>query len=107
MSYTREVYEEAMARLKQKHNLCVMITEERRTLLCEANHRFREIEDELRSTSSELFAALREGKGQDAFNAIMENNHALRTEREKLLTDAGLDKNYLDDIYACNMCRDE
>lgn len=107
MSYTREVYDEALARLKQKHDLCVMITEERRTLLREANHRFGEIEDELRSTSYELFAALREGKGQDAFNDIMENNKALRAEREKLLTDAGLGKDYLDDIYSCDKCKDE
>ena len=88
MSYTREVYDEAMARLKQKHDLCVMITEERRALLREANHRFGEIEDELRATSAELFAAL-------------------RAEREKLLTDAGLDRNYLDDIYSCDKCKDE
>ena len=107
MSYTREVYDEALSRLKQKHDLCAMITEERRTLLREANPRFGEIDAELRGTAAALFAALRAGEGQDAFNRIMEKNYALRAEREKLLTDAGLDKNYLDDIYSCDKCKDE
>ncbi|MBO4935033.1 MAG: ATP-binding protein [Clostridia bacterium] len=107
MSYGREVYEEALARLKQKHDLCAMITEERRTLLREANPRFGEIDDELRGTASALFAAIRSNSGGDAFDAIMNKNKALRAEREKLLTDAGLDAHYLDDIYSCDKCKDE
>ncbi|MBQ6552857.1 MAG: ATP-binding protein [Clostridia bacterium] len=107
MSYGRDVYEEALAHLKQKHNLCSMITEERRALLREANPRFSEIDAELRGTSSALFAALRSGNSAESFNRIMEKNHALRAEREKLLADAGLDEHYLDEIYACDKCRDE
>ena len=107
MSYGRDVYEEALARLKQKHDLCAMIMEERNVLLREANPRFGEIDAELRHTSSELFAALRADNTAEAFNRVMDKNHALRAEREKLLADAGLDEHYLDDIYVCDKCRDE
>ena len=107
MSYGRDVYEEALARLKQKHDLCTVMAEERRALLREANPRFGEIDDELRGTASALFAAIRSNGGGDAFDAIMNKNKALRAEREKLLTDAGLDAHYLDDIYSCDRCKDE
>ena len=107
MSYDRDVYEEALARLREKHDMGALIVNERRALLREANPRFGEIEAELRRTSSELFAALRSQKGAEAFNAVMEKNKSLQTEREKLLADAGLDKGYLNDIYACDKCRDE
>lgn len=107
MSYSKEIYDKALERLRQKHDLCAMITNERRALLREANPRFGEIEFELSRTSAELFAALRADKGREAFDAIMEKNLALRSEREKLLTDAGLDKAYLNDIYACDKCKDE
>ena len=107
MSYDRDVFDEALARLREKHDMGVLIVNERRALLREANPRFGEIETELRRTSSELFAALRAEKSAEAFNAVMEKNKALRAEREKLLTDAGLDKGYINDIYACDKCRDE
>ena len=107
MSYGRDVYDEAITRLKKKHNVCEMITEERRALLREANPRFGEIESELRRTSSELFAALRSADGEAAFKSVMEKNKALQAERVKLLTDAGLPADYLDDIFSCDKCRDE
>lgn len=107
MSYGRDVYDEALARLKKKHGVCEMITAERRALLREANPRFGEIEAELRRTSSELFAALRSADGEAAFKTVMEKNRALQTERVRLLTDAGLPADYLDDIFSCDKCRDE
>lgn len=107
MSYGRDIYDKAIERLNERRNVCALKTAERRRSLSDANPRFGEIEEELRGTSSDLFAALRAGKGIDAFNAVMEKNHALRAEREKLLADAGLDPHFLDDIYACDKCKDE
>ncbi|MBR5941718.1 MAG: ATP-binding protein [Clostridia bacterium] len=107
MSYGRDVYDKALARLKERHDVCTMKANERRRALSEVNPRFGEIEAELRATSSGLFAALLSDKGMDAFNSVMEKNKALRAEREKLLADAGLDAHFLDDVYACSECRDE
>ena len=106
MSYGRDIQDKALERLKARHDVCAMKTEERRRAMNEVNPRFGEIEAELRATASELFAAMRAGDGMDAFNRIMKKNKALRAEREKLLADAGLDKHFLDDIFACSECRD-
>lgn len=107
MSYNRDTYEEAMSRLKRRHDICAMKSEERRRLLTESNPRFSEIEAELRQTAPSIAAILREGRGRDAFDKVMERNKSLRAEREKLLADAGLSADYLDEIPNCDKCGDE
>ena len=71
MSYNKNVYDDAVSKLQERHNLCMLKSRERKDSLAEANPRFSAIETELTLTASKLAAAIREGKGMDAFNKIM------------------------------------
>ena len=107
MSYNKNVYDDAVAKLQERHNLCMLKSRERKDSLAEANPRFSAIEAELTLTASKLAAAIREGKGMDAFNKIMKENKALQTERKELLSKLGLPENFLEDTYYCSKCNDE
>lgn len=107
MSYSKNVYDTAIAKLQERHSVCALKNRERRDSLAEANPRFAQIEAELKLTSSKLASAIRNGMGMDTFNLIMDENKSLQAERVSLLKSLGLPENFLDETYYCSKCNDE
>lgn len=107
MKYSIDIYDEAVDRLKEKHNICDMKVRERRDSFAELNPRFAEIDSLLLSTASRLFKAVRSENGREEFERIRKENGELQKERADLLIKAGLEPTFLDSIYNCDKCKDE
>lgn len=108
MGYSKEIYEQAMATLREHRALEALRTDERKQAFFGQYPRAREIEKELSSTAIQAAKAVLKGRGtQETLQELREHNQALQQEFDALLSEAGLPSDYLEPHYQCAQCRDE
>lgn len=107
MGYSREVYDSAMAVLRQRKNRAEQEAEQRRSSFYLICPRAKEIQRELASVASSTARAVFGGKNTaQALSELKEKSLALQKEREELLLGAGLEKDALQPKYQCMRCGD-
>ena len=96
---------EAFAKKKQARDELI---EKRRLELLRVIPDLKALEDEIASVSFRTFIKVADGfDAEKAAAAIKEEVTALTGRRDKLITDAGYDKDYLNPPYDCPLCKDE
>ncbi len=107
MGYSRELYDAAMAVLKQRRHQAEKEAEERREAFYRVCPRAKEIQHELAHVASGTARAIFQGGNTaQAMTRLKEKSLSLQKEREELLQKAGLHKDALFPRYRCEKCED-
>lgn len=108
MGYSKEIYEQAMATLRERRTTEELRADERKQAFFRQYPRAREIEKELSSTAIQAARAVLKGRGTaETLHELREQNQTLQDEFDALLSEAGLAADYLEPHYQCALCRDE
>ena len=107
MAYSNEIYQYARDVLARRRQAAVQTLQSRREELYLRFPRFPEIEAQLRMTSLAAVRAAMTPNGREQIEEIRATNLALQQEREYMLVQLGLPKDYLTEPYTCPLCRDE
>ncbi|MBQ2841229.1 MAG: ATP-binding protein [Oscillospiraceae bacterium] len=109
MNYDRDILERVLREVENKKIKTEAAAEQRRREVYERLPRIAEIDASLRTTVLDIIRASF-GKGEDTAALIRrahEKNSALVSEREAILTGAGLPSDCTEPKYSCDICSDE
>lgn len=105
MALTREQYDEIMRTLSGRRSAALKRQQERQEAVENRLPAIREYNKKIAELSSREIAA-RLHKEQEKAAGFKKMRHALLEEKERLLTDAGIDPDYTKVEYYCSICRD-
>ena len=105
MPLTNTQYDRIFRRYEENQRQCRLETERRRNYVYEQLPGYRALEDETASLSVAQGKKLLFGD-EAALDKLRENLHALKRQKERLLSDAGLPADYLEPVFVCPDCRD-
>lgn len=108
MAYDKQILSDLLREMEARRERRMRLLTERREEVYAQIPRIRQIDDALRSTAAcVLRAALESGDDPaEAVSRLREQNLSLQRERTRLLVDAGLPADYLDDRPECPLCSD-
>lgn len=108
MAYDKQILSDLLREMERRHEAREKILTERRQEVYTRIPRIRHIDDTLRGTAaSVLRAALESGDDPTAaIERLRDQNLALQRERTRLLLEAGLPADFLDDKPECTVCSD-
>lgn len=105
MPLTNTQYDRIFRRYEESQRKCRLETERRRNYVYEQLPGYRALEDETASLSVAQGKKLLFGD-EAALDKLRESLHALKMQKERLLSDAGLPADYLEPVFVCPDCRD-
>lgn len=108
MSYSSSVYVKARLEMDKRRTLSFEKQDKNRQIFYKKCPRAKEIETEIASTSVKVAKEIFSGKEnvREGLERLKKNNLDLQNELENLIVSFGLPRDFLDEKYSCNLCKD-
>lgn len=108
MGYSKEVYNEALGKMEKRRYFAQQELEKRKENLYELSPRAKQIEREQATLSIKVVKAVLTGANKKIeIEKLKKNNLKLQAELESILERYGFKKNYLQEWYQCDICKDK
>lgn len=107
MAYSQDVYSKAQSILQSRREQAVLQQERRKAECFTAHPRLEALQWELNQVGLQISKAfLQGGDRKTAIDSLSSQSLRLQEEKNKILSQAGLPKDYLSVQYACGICKD-
>ena len=101
-----QIVREVIHDFEKRRDRAAELRDARRQEIYEAVPRIKEIDRRLAALGLEVSRSILSGGGPDLAENLAKENTALAAEKQALMRAHGFEAGYLDDVFACGLCRD-